>query len=103
MNIYTNMTVFEGDHTPLAEAVQSLVSTSTKVSQKLDVEEGEMTVAVGGLPIKQIDVTSIPAIQVVPGGQSIGVKLNTKGVLVVGHHTIQSKDGSTSPGEKVDI
>lgn len=103
MNIPTNMTVFEGDHTPLAEAVQSLVSTSTKVSQKLDVEEGEMTVAVGGLPIKQIDVTSIPATQVVPGGQSIGVKLNTKGVLVVGHHTIQSKDGSTSPGEKVDI
>lgn len=29
--------------------------------------------------------------KVIPGGQSIGVKLNTKGVLVVGHHLIQTE------------
>src|SRR5690606_4421763 len=42
-------------------------------------------------------------LKVIPGGQSIGVKLNTLGVLVVGHHLVESTDGKKSPGEEAGI
>src|SRR5690625_2735774 len=105
INVPVSMTIFEGDHTPLAEAIQSLaVSTSVNVSEKIrGKEKNQLVVEVDGFPIKNIDVNVLPATKVIPGGQSIGVKLNTKGVLVVGHHLIQTKDGGTSPGEIAGI
>lgn len=41
--------------------------------------------------------------KVIPGGQSIGVKLNTVGVLVVGHHQINTINGKMSPGDLAGI
>ncbi len=38
-----------------------------------------------------------------PGGQSIGVQLETKGVLVVGHHQVKVSEGAKSPGEAAKI
>ena len=38
-----------------------------------------------------------------PGGQSIGVKLNTLGVLVVGHHLVTVNSEKVSPGESAGI
>lgn len=40
---------------------------------------------------------------VVPGGESIGVELNTLGLLVVGHHQVRAGSGLESPGEQTDI
>ncbi|GIO23181.1 SpoIVB peptidase [Oceanobacillus sp. J11TS1] len=42
-------------------------------------------------------------VKVVPGGQSIGVQLETKGVLVVGHHQVKASQGIKSPGEDAEI
>lgn len=42
-------------------------------------------------------------IEIVPGGQSIGVQLETLGVLVVGHHSIQGKQGVLSPGQDAKV
>lgn len=42
-------------------------------------------------------------VRVVPGGQSIGVQLETKGVLVVGHHQVKVTEGVKSPGEAAKI
>ncbi|MFD1335519.1 SpoIVB peptidase [Oceanobacillus iheyensis] len=42
-------------------------------------------------------------VKVIPGGQSIGVQLETKGVLVVGHHLVNGNKGDISPGEKAKI
>lgn len=42
-------------------------------------------------------------VKVVPGGQSIGVQLETKGVLVVGHHQVKVSEGAKSPGEAAKI
>ncbi|MCL1632579.1 SpoIVB peptidase [Sporolactobacillus sp. CPB3-1] len=42
-------------------------------------------------------------IYLIPGGQSIGVQLNTKGVLVVGYHLILTEKGDASPGESAGI
>lgn len=56
-----------------------------------------------GLPIKKVDVNVLKNLKVIPGGQSIGVRLQTLGVLVVGHHLVQTEDGKISPGEKAGI
>nr|WP_245799824.1 SpoIVB peptidase [Virgibacillus proomii] len=56
-----------------------------------------------GLPIKQATAEVRDDLKVIPGGQSIGVQLQTKGVLVVGHHLVNGKAGEASPGEKADI
>ncbi|ALP38599.1 SpoIVB peptidase [Paenibacillus sp. IHB B 3084] len=46
----------------------------------------------------------IPDLKVYPGGQTIGVKVKSSGVLVVGHHVIQeSMDRKVSPGETAGI
>ncbi|MFC3745720.1 SpoIVB peptidase [Paenibacillus sp. GCM10012306] len=41
-----------------------------------------------------------PELKVIPGGQTIGVKVKSAGVLVVGHHMVQTSQSSKiSPGE----
>ncbi|MCO7126599.1 SpoIVB peptidase [Sporolactobacillus shoreicorticis] len=42
-------------------------------------------------------------IRLIPGGQSIGVQLSTKGVLVVGYHLVSTAGGEESPGESAGI
>ncbi|QHS24491.1 SpoIVB peptidase [Virgibacillus sp. MSP4-1] len=56
-----------------------------------------------GLPMKKVNVEVLENLKVVPGGQSIGVRLHTLGVLVVGHHLIQTEQGKVSPGEESGI
>lgn len=59
-----------------------------------------MVLQVAGMPIKQVDVNVLPTLKVIPGGQSIGVKLNTVGVLVVGYHLVETENGKKSPGRR---
>ena len=42
-------------------------------------------------------VNVLPDLKVVPGGQSIGVKLHSVGVLVVGFHQINTSEGKNRP------
>ena len=57
-----------------------------------------------GVPLKKTDVTQMRDIRLIPGGQSVGVELHTKGVLVVGHHLVAGDDDTkTSPGEEADV
>lgn len=72
--------------------------------QTLDVKgkkagEGEVVFDLAGFPVKKVGVDVLPDFKVIPGGQSIGVKLNSLGVLVVGHHQINTAEGKKSPGE----
>lgn len=55
------------------------------------------------LSTKQVSNSALENIQVYPGGQSIGVKLQTRGVLVVGHHLVKGSDSNASPGEDAKI
>ena len=50
--------------------------------------KNEMFLEFAGFPVKKVDVNVLKDFKVIPGGQSIGVKLNTVGVLVVGHHQV---------------
>ncbi|MCI0183128.1 SpoIVB peptidase [Sulfoacidibacillus ferrooxidans] len=42
-------------------------------------------------------------VYVIPGGQSIGIKLHASGILVVGYHLVHEGKESLSPGEKADL
>ncbi|WP_413361321.1 SpoIVB peptidase [Robertmurraya sp. 2P01SA] len=65
--------------------------------------KNEMLLELAGFPIKKVDVNVLKDFKVIPGGQSIGVKLNTVGVLVVGHHQVNTVEGKQSPGEEAGI
>jgi stage IV sporulation protein B len=55
----------------------------------------------GKLPLRTIQVHVIPELKVIPGGQTIGVKLKSAGILVVGHHQVTVEGNrKVSPGEE---
>lgn len=116
LDIPKTITVFEGqDYTfqkavPVSASLVSLNSTITleqdqkNVSLKAnDSGKEEMLLEFAGIPVKKVDVNVLKDFKVQPGGQSIGVKLNTVGVLVVGHHLVNTEDGKKSPGEIAGI
>lgn len=41
--------------------------------------------------------------KIIPGGQSIGIKLKSKGIMVVGYHLVHSSTGNVSPAEQAGI
>lgn len=49
----------------------------------------------GLIPYKTVKVNVVNKIEVIPGGESVGVKLNTDGVLVVGISEITDENGKT--------
>lgn len=58
----------------------------------------------GKIPLKTVKVSVVPDLKVIPGGQTIGVKLRSAGILVVGHHLVaKSKEQKISPGEEASI
>jgi stage IV sporulation protein B len=93
---------------PTFASVKNLESEPFNTEKNLDntlsiegIESGDsdMIVEMAGFPIKKVDVKVLSDFKVIPGGQSIGVKLNSQGVLVVGHHQIETEKGKQSPGE----
>lgn len=64
----------------------------------------EMSVKLGKIPLKSVKVKVLPDLKVIPGGQTIGVKLKSAGVLVVGHHLVTiDESNKVSPGEEAKI
>lgn len=63
----------------------------------------DLQVKWGNMSIKTVKVSVLPDLRVIPGGQSIGVKLQTSGVLVVGHHLVNNGSEKFSPGERSGI
>lgn len=58
----------------------------------------------GLFPIKSVAVQTVSNLELYPGGTSVGVKLSTNGVLVVGYSNIETSDGTMdSPGKSSGI
>ena len=58
----------------------------------------------GFIPLKKVDVSVLKDIRVIPGGQTIGVKLKSAGIMVVGQYSVQTDNGKTvNPGEIAGI
>ncbi len=62
-----------------------------------------ITYTASDIPIKKVNVSVLDDFRVVPGGQSIGINLETMGVLVVGHHQVETDEKTFSPGEEAEI
>lgn len=69
------------------EVVSNLETEITKETGKV-----ELQLQLGSIPIKEITVNVIPKSVVIPGGEVIGLKLYTNGVLVVGMSEIEGED-----------
>ncbi|WP_188655293.1 SpoIVB peptidase [Pontibacillus salipaludis] len=112
-SIPDQVTIFKDQHPgtipTLASAETKIKAGDTIVSQDgnalIGNEVGESSVLyeVSGLPIKKVNVNVLDDFKVIPGGQSIGVKLHTLGVLIVGHHLVETSSGKVSPGEDANI
>lgn len=75
-------------------SLQSTKAGSTEMSLKL----------FGTIPFKTVKVNVVPDLHVIPGGQTIGVKVKSAGIMVVGHHLVNEDNGKkTSPGEVADV
>jgi len=58
----------------------------------------------GRIPFKTVKLQVIPDLKVIPGGQTIGVKVKSAGIMVVGHHLVKAADGAKmSPGEEAKL
>ncbi|RLQ98286.1 SpoIVB peptidase [Falsibacillus albus] len=110
-----NVTMFSGEHQSFAQpqAVTATVMKGENVAvttenkgitvQAQTAGKNEVLMEFAGFPIKKVNVNVLKDFKVIPGGQSIGVKLNTLGVLVVGHHLVSTEQGKLSPGEEAGI
>lgn len=57
----------------------------------------------GVIPIKDVKVTNIDRPLLVPGGTPFGIKMLTKGVVVIGLADIDSKNGAISPSKEAGL
>ncbi len=112
--IPTHLVLFEGSHYNISTSLP-VSAKNQDTNTELNVHDGAITFEAGkpgtneylldvaGLPVKKVDVQVLEDFKVIPGGQSIGVKLHTLGVLVVGHHLVSTMEGERSPGEIAKI
>lgn len=71
------------------------MQTSTNLSERVGENIGTINLSLdlfGTIPLKEIDVNVLPRTKVIPLGNSIGLKLYTSGVLVVGMSEIKGID-----------
>ncbi|MBT9172765.1 MAG: SpoIVB peptidase [Syntrophomonadaceae bacterium] len=57
----------------------------------------------GLIPLRELTVNVLPEKKLIPGGHSIGVKLHSEGVLVVGHHLVPTIGRTISPAKEAGI
>ncbi|MDR2648792.1 MAG: SpoIVB peptidase [Clostridiales bacterium] len=60
----------------------------------------QMTLNAFGFPIKRVTLDIMPELEIVPCGLTVGVEINTDGVMVLGTGAVKMEDGSAySPSE----
>jgi len=77
------------------ENLYTAMQTATNLSNKVSENIGTVNLSLdlfGTIPVKEIDVNILPRTTVVPLGNSVGLKLYTNGVLVVGMSEIKGED-----------
>ncbi|PAV29125.1 SpoIVB peptidase [Virgibacillus profundi] len=92
-----------GDNVQIETTDNSVEAINTSVFHANNPGNSQLIYEVAGFPIKKVNLSVLDDIEVIPGGQSIGVQLHTLGVLVVGHHVVNGTEGELSPGEDAEI
>ncbi len=57
----------------------------------------------GWLPFKWVPVRVVPSERVVPGGQSIGILVHTRGLMVTGYRPLPGPHGAVDPAEAAGV
>lgn len=57
----------------------------------------------GAIPVKNISISKAPRKYLAAGGDIIGIKLKTDGVLIIGTESFESYDGNVNPAETAGI
>ncbi len=72
--------------------------------EALSLGEVDLEISLFGLlPLRQITVNILPEVRLIPGGHSIGIKLNSPGITVVGYYFFESEGQSRSPSRESGI
>ncbi len=101
---HSNATVHSSDQDETILSLGSVENNPHSFSIEANQDgDTEVTMEVSNIPVKKVNVKVLPEFKIIPGGQNIGVRLNTVGVLVVGHHLVGTSNGDVSPGEKAGI
>lgn len=74
------------------ETVEAVNTEDTKVSNKIG--KVDLSLNLAGFSVKDLTVNVIPNTVVIPGGETIGLRLYTSGVLVVGMSEIVGEDNN---------
>lgn len=106
-NVFVGETVQFPDQTLTGQVIETSAHSILNQSEDgwIAKREGqsEVLLSIAGFPVKKMSIRVLPDFKVIPGGQSIGIRMQTKGVLVVGFHSIQTQKGRISPGEKSGV
>ena len=81
----------EGENISVAE---SFFNKLAKIRSDLVGEEKLTLSAFGGVMKKDISVSVLPATTVIVGGDTVGIRLYSEGVLVIGESPVQGTDGN---------
>lgn len=109
VNLYTNSTetfqLTDSAHSfnLIDQSDQDIVKLNNSHVKPLNVGNTNLKYQYKDFPLKKINVNVKQQYQVIPGGQSIGVNLETLGVLVVGYHYLGEGEDSQSPGRDLGI
>lgn len=78
---------------------------SLNSDSKVNFKKDKVNISILGiLPVKTVNLRSVPKMKLYPGGQPVGIKLSTKGVLIVGFSDINTVQGKvSSPAAKAGI
>ena len=114
-SIPSNIIIFEGENLnlkiatglTLASKNSKTILTASNINKEKINSEGTNNLNLnlfGTIPVKEVNVNVIPKTMVVPLGNAIGMKLYTKGVLVVGISQIETdKNEKKKPYENSGI
>jgi len=92
---------------PVGENISVTFSLNGKQTESRDVyavSSGnaglEMSLSLMGIPVKTVAVSVLPDTEVIPCGKTVGVRINTAGVMVLGTGAVETDDGkSTRPSD----
>lgn len=59
-----------------------------------DVSEIDMTLSFMGIPVKNVTVSVLPETEVVPCGKTVGVRIDTDGIIVLGLGSVDGENGN---------
>lgn len=74
--------------------VESFFKKLAKIKSEIVGTEKLTLSAFGGVMKKDINVSVLPATSVIVGGEAVGIRLYSKGVLVIGESPVQGTDGN---------